>query len=298
MVGFLFFMLLSCAEKNNKAEKTTPSTSIKSSMDMDSDSSMDMDSRYKNAETKRVIEKMIAAHRGLEKWKSKPSFSYTNTYIHPSDPSDPWTSDEIVENGRRRVFQNWPLDKAQVIYDGKGYYGVNWIRGNPPKFTAHLAFYFSNLPWVTQDPGVMLGEVRKKKILNEPKEYLAVKMTFGSGTGESSDDYYNLLIDPETYTLRGIEYIMAYGAILDAFELPKDVKFLGSFIKKMVDYETVDGLKMFTKLITFGPKGEDYGYHTYKNWNFSKTFEDKLVTVPSNAIEDTSSSKMKRIIKK
>lgn len=80
MVGFLFFMLLSCAEKNNKAEKTTPSTSIKSSMDMDS--------RYKNAETKRVIEKMIAAHGGLEKWKSKPSFSYTHTYVHPSDPSD------------------------------------------------------------------------------------------------------------------------------------------------------------------------------------------------------------------
>ncbi len=139
----------------------------------------------------------------------------------------------------------------------------------------------------------MLGEVRKKKILNEPKEYLAVKMTFGSGTGESSDDYYDLLIDTETYTLMGYEYIMAYGAILDAFELPKDVKFLGPFIKKMVDYETVDGLKMDTKLITFGPKGEDYGYHTYKNWNFSKTFEDKLVTVPSNAIEDKSSSKRK-----
>ncbi len=49
---------------------------------------MDMDSRYKNAETKRVIEKMIAAHGGLEKWKSKPSFSYTHTYIYPSDPSD------------------------------------------------------------------------------------------------------------------------------------------------------------------------------------------------------------------
>ena len=50
---------------------------------------------------------------------------------------------------------------------------------------------------------------------------------------------------------------------------------------------------MVTKLITFGPKGEDYGYHTYKNWDFSKTFEDKLVLLPDNAIEDVSSSKRK-----
>jgi len=276
-IGFLIMVLMSCKEKSVKTESIT-SVPV-------------LESRYESTETKRVIEKMITAHGGLINWKNKPSISYVHTFVSPFDPSDPWTSHEIIEQGRRRVYQNWPLDSAEIIYNGKEFYGVNWKRSNPPKFTAHLAMYFSNLPWLTQDNGVKLGEVRRRKILDEPKEYLAVKMTFKDDVGESSDDYYDLLIDPETYTLMAVEYIMTYGALLDLMELPKEVKFLGPFIKKMENYVSIEGLKMPTKLVTLGPKGEDYGFHTYKNWSFSKSFNDELVLLPENAQLDSSSSK-------
>ncbi|MGZ0014925.1 DUF6503 family protein [Yeosuana sp. AK3] len=278
-IGFVFVSLMSCAHKNKKIEYTASNTAI--------------ESRYYNNETKRVIEKMITAHGGLTNWNKKPSISYIHTYVSPYDPSDPWTSHEIIEQGSRRVYQNWSLDKAEIIYNGKDFYGVNWKRGNPPKFTAHLAMYFSNLPWLTQDFGVKLGEVRKRRILDEPKEYFAVKMTFDDAIGVSSNDYYDLLIDPETYTLAAVEYIMTYGAILDSFELPKDVKFLGPFIKKVESYDTIEGLKMPTKIVTLGPKGEDYGFHTYENWSFSKPFNDDLVLLPEDALLDSSSNKRK-----
>ena len=248
---------------------------------------------YASQKSKEVIKKMIEAHGGLEVWQSKPSISYRHSYVGPWDPSDPWTSDEIVEQGSRRVYQNWPLDTSQVIYDGMGYYGVNWTRGNPPKFTAHLAMYFSNIPWLTQDEGVNLGEVRKRKMLDDPKEYFAVKMTFENSVGESSDDYYDLFIDPDTYLLRGFEYIMTYGALLDQMELPSDVKFMGPFIKKIEGYDTIENLKLPNKLITIDLEGKDYGTHYYNNWSFSKPFSDDLVKLPSNAVKDNSSSKRK-----
>ena len=127
------------------------------------------DSKYASEQTREVIGKMIEAHGGLKKWQGMPSISYQHTYVSPHDPSNPWTSDEIVEQGTRRVYQKWPLDNAEIIYDGEAYYGVNWQRGNPPKFTAHLAMYFSNIPWLTQDEGVKLGDVRTRKILDQTR---------------------------------------------------------------------------------------------------------------------------------
>lgn len=249
---------------------------------------------YASKETKEVIEKMIEAHGGLSPWKSKPSISYRHTYVGPHDPSDPWTSDEIVEQGRRRVVQNWPLDDAKIIYDGNGYYGVNWKRGNPPKFTAHLAMYFANIPWLTQDDGVKLGEIRRRRVLDDSKEYITIKMTFVSSAGEAPKDYYDLFIDPDTYLLQGFEYIMTYGALLDLMELPAEMDFMGPFVKKIESYTTVEGLIVPSKMITLGSKGEDYGYHIYKNWSFSKAFNDELVKIPDNAIEDHSSSERKK----
>ncbi|WP_340077834.1 hypothetical protein [Leptobacterium sp. I13] len=278
----LIVSISACNTKKKSEETTTENTAPA------------LDPRYASEETKEVIEKMIKAHGDLEKWKNSPSVSYQHTYIGPFDPSDPWTSDEIIEQGKRRVYQNWPLDKAEIFYNGKGYYSVNWKRGNPAKFTAHLAYYFSNIPWLTQDNGVKLGEVRTREIFDEPKEYIAVKMTFEPTAGESPKDYYDLMIDPETYELKAMEYVVAYGAILDAMGLPAEVEFFGPMIKKFEKYEVVDEFKVPVKLITLGPEGEDFGFHTYKNWSFTKPFTDDLVKIPENAVKDTSSSKRKK----
>jgi hypothetical protein len=248
---------------------------------------------YASKETLTIIQKMLKAHGGFKPWSNKSTVGYVHTYVGPQDPGDPWTSEEIVEQGTRRVYQNWQLDEAKIIYNGEAYYGVNWKRGNPPKFTAHLAYYFGNLPFLTQDEGVTLTATGKASILEGTEEYLTVKMTFDKGTGESSDDYYELYIDEKTFMLKAVKYIMTYGALLDAFELPADVKFLGPFYKYYEDYVELDGLIVPSKLTTRGTEGEDYGYHIYENWTFNKTFNENLMTIPDNAIMDTSSATRK-----
>lgn len=246
--------------------------------------------KYHSKKTQEIIEKMILAHGGMEAWILAPTISYTHTYTNPFDPSDLWTSEEIIEQGRRRVYQYWPLDSAEIIFDGNDFYSVGWKRGNPPKFTAHLAYYFGNIPWLTQDESVLLGEVRKRKILNDPKEYIAIKMTFRGDAGEAPKDYYDLLIDPETYLVRGYEYIVTYGALLDAMELPKEVEFMGPFFKLIDSYETVNGLTVPKRLTTFGMDGEDYGTHAYKDWSITKSFSEDLMQLPIDAIKDDSSN--------
>ena len=68
--------------------------------------------RYDSPETEELIEHMIEAHGGMEKWRSAPSLSYDHKMIDPSHPDDPWLSVEMVEQGRRRMYHEWPLDEA------------------------------------------------------------------------------------------------------------------------------------------------------------------------------------------
>ncbi len=40
--------------------------------------------KYDNPQTKEVVEKMVAAHGGLDTWRNAPTISYDNIFFNPS----------------------------------------------------------------------------------------------------------------------------------------------------------------------------------------------------------------------
>lgn len=239
--------------------------------------------------------KMIDAHGGLDKWRSAPTMSFKQTMIAPQEPTDPWTSIEMTHQSSRRTYQDWPLDKATITSDGKKTWSEGWKRGNPPKFMVNLAYYFINLPWLTMDDGVVLEGPGEGKLLDDDKTYITLRMTFEAGVGDASDDYYVIFIDPDTYMMRGVEFIVTYGAMLDLFGMPEDVKQMGPLFKVFDDYKTVEGLKVSTRYKTFTPDGTLYGDHTVEQISFSKPFDEARMTMPEGALIDQSSNERKKI---
>jgi hypothetical protein len=244
-------------------------------------------------EVSEVVWKLIDAHGGMEKWRAAPTVSYEHKLVAPQEPDDPWLSHELTDQRTRREYQEWPLDEATICFDGDKTWSVNWQRLNPPKFMVNLSYYFLNLPWITQDPGVILDGPGTGKIPEDDTEYITVKMTFEAGTGESPDDYYVIYIDPETYRMKATEYIVTYGAMLDLFNAPPEMKFIGPLYHVYEDYVTVGGLVMPSKYRTYDPTGNVYGHHTVSNYAFDKPFDESKMKMPDGAKIDTSSNKRK-----
>ncbi|MDH3217324.1 MAG: hypothetical protein OEN01_13730 [Candidatus Krumholzibacteria bacterium] len=244
---------------------------------------------YKTPDARKIVEKMINAHGGMDRWRSAPTISYEHAMIDPSAPDDPWVTIEVTEQGSRRCYQTWPRDEAKLGFDGENTWTVGWMRGNPPKMMAGISYFFLNLPWITQDDGVILEKVGTGKLPKQTKDYNIVKMTYDPGTGVSPHEYYLLHIDPDTHLLKGVEYTVTWAALLDAFEMPPDVEYLGPSIKVYNEYADVAGLKITTDYTTFGKDGNVYGLHTVKDLSVSKPFEESRVKVPEGAKIDKSS---------
>jgi len=223
-----------------------------------------------------------------------PSVSFKHSMTAPSDPDDPWVSVEITEQGSRREYQEWPLDKAVIAFDGERVWSEGWKRLNPPKFMVNMAYYFVNLPWVTQDPGVNLIELGEGTLPNDDKTYATVRMTFDAGVGDASEDYYLLFIDKETGLLKGTEYIVTYGAMLDLMGAPEDATFLGPLTKVFDDHVDVAGLTVPTTYKTYAPNGMVYGEHTVENISFTRKFDPAIVEMPAGAVIDESSNERKK----
>jgi len=238
-----------------------------------------------------VAQAMIEAHGGLAAWKATTTVSYKHTLVAPYEPDDPWVSVEVVDQQTRREYQDWPLDEARIVSDGSQVWSVNWKRANPPKFMVNMAYYFINLPWLTQDDGVNLGETAEGTLPGDEKTYVTIMMTFDAGVGDAPDDYYKLFVDPDTGLLKGVEYIVTYGAMLDLMGAPAEQTFLGPLTKVYTSYEVVDGLKMPASYRTFGPDGNIYGEHTVENLSFNRTFDANQLKMPEGAVVDHSSAK-------
>ncbi|MCI0619000.1 hypothetical protein L0244_39005, partial [bacterium] len=186
-------------------------------------------------ESHEIIAAMITAHGGMEKWKSAPTVSFEDQFLQAGAPK-PMTSRVTVEQGRRRAYLDFPESNARIGWNGKEAWSENWKAPIPPRFLALLNYYFLNLPWLTSDPGVRLGEPGKAKLWDDPTEYTTVKMTFGAGVGDTPDDYYVLYIEPKSHRLKACEYLATYAAVVPPGSKPTP------HILVYETFATVDGL--------------------------------------------------------
>jgi hypothetical protein len=104
-----------------------------------------------------AIDAMVEAHGGMERWNAAPTVSFTDSLVPAGMP----TGEAIrvtVEQGARRVYMDVLGIEISLAWDGEKAWGINWGSPVPPRFLAQLNYYFLNLPWVVQDPGVILSD--------------------------------------------------------------------------------------------------------------------------------------------
>jgi len=252
--------------------------------------------KYASAKTKEAIERMINAHGGMEKWQKAPTVSF-NTHFKVNFGGNNWVSyweEMTVEQGTRRVYATLPnADKTfgRIAFDGKRAWSAGNLQGiarAPARFTAWRDYYMFNIPWLTQDPGVNLGEPEKGRLpmLEGSKEYITVKMTFDPGTGDTPKDHYVLYIDPDTHRLKASEHVMTFASMMqgDAESGPPSI---------VVWEETanVNGLIVPAKYTVYWKAGNSIAVKdgAISNWSFSKPFDESQLLMPPDGEPDESS---------
>jgi len=244
---------------------------------------------YANDETKRVVEAMVDAHGGLEKWRAAPSIRFDNIMhnnYHGKDNFAWWVAHEVIDQKTRQVWQEWPMDDARIGYDGKDVWSVNWNKGNPSPSMVHFFYYFVNLPWLSQDDGVILSEPARFVWPGSDAELYEVRMTFedAPGIGKSGNGYYVLYIHPDTYRLVGYQYANGYKPLLDVMNMPAGKEVFGPLWRQITRYEEVGGLLFPTAFRTM-PEADEriVGNHVILNIDVSTPFEEDKAERPTGA---------------
>ena len=218
-----------------------------------------------------IILRMVEAHGGLDAWRAAPSVSFTEQW------SDGPPTAVSVEQGRRRVHQEVVGGSARMAWDGERAWSIGW-QGAPPRFVAQLNYYFLILPWLTMDPGVLLGETGTGKLWDDPTEYVTVRMTFEDGVGDTPDDFYDLFIHPETYRLQACRYVVTYQALL-----PPGAEHTPEHILVFDQHTTVNGLVVPTRHTIYLPDHAVLATCTITDWAFDRPFDATMVAMPAAA---------------
>lgn len=228
----------------------------------------------------------------MEKWRNLKTLSYSST-MHSKSLGFLrfWIKNQTVDMKTRRSYQDWPLIGSQMSFDGKEAWSVNWRVANPPNHQHSVFYYYINLPWLTQDNNVILGNVEKITHKAFKNEVYKIKMSFTEAPtlGKSKKDTYTLFIDSKTFLLSGYEYTVGYGALLDILKLPKNKDFFGPVLRINNYTGDVNGLK-FPMLMTTNNLDltQEYGDHAIYNYKLNKSFDETRMIKPKNAVVDNS----------
>ena len=178
-------------------------------------------------------------------------------------------------------------DGSFVIYDGSdAWLSPSTATSNNGRFHVLTWPWFIRAPFTVKYPWQTLGPVSTFTD-NSAKRYLS-KQTFTSGTGDTPDDWYGLLVNPENGMLEGMQYIVTYG---------KDLETANTSISQIDyhDYVDIDGCKISTRWTlwhldpkTLKRKGEPKASGSVSNIRFvtpnadtfKKPVDGKLLALP------------------
>ncbi|MFY7671925.1 DUF6503 family protein [Tenacibaculum sp. MEBiC06402] len=253
--------------------------------------------QYASSETKEVIEKMITAHGGMKKWKDLKTLTFTSA-MHSKSLGFLrfWIKSQTIDMQSRRSYQDWPIVGSKLSYDGQKVWTTDWRVGNPPNHQHSVYYYYVNLPWLTQDSNVKLGDVEKIKHQAFKNEVYKIKMSFSKAptVGKSVKDSYTLYIDSKSYLLNGYEYTVGYGPLLDILKLAKNKTFFGPVLRINNYTGDVKGLK-FPMLMTTNSLDlkDQYGDHVIYDFKIDEKFDETRMIKSDKDIIDTSTDNRK-----
>jgi hypothetical protein len=178
------------------------------------------------------FEEVLQAHGGLDNWNQLGTMEYQltnsgNTETHIIDLKN---RKDLVKGTNYSI----GFDGAQVwVSPDKAAYP-----GKSARFYHNLFFYFYAIPFVLADPGVSYQQL--DDITIQDKSYKVIEVAFGDGIGDTPEDKYRMLINPETKRMEWLLYTVTY------FDGKPSDKFNAL---KYEDYQEVNGL-LFPKTLT------------------------------------------------
>ena len=151
----------------------------------------------------------IEAHGGLAAWYGNGPLAFR--YAYRRAEGDPLDTYQAVDAWQSRA-RHWtaPDSAAQFGWTGE----VAWQQpdsadiGTNARFWSLTPYYFVGMPFVLADPGV--NHDLTEPVTLDGRRYDTVRVTFDPGTGDAPDDYYVLLLDPETDRVGGVRYVVSY----------------------------------------------------------------------------------------
>ena len=207
---------------------------------------------------KELVLESINAHGGIDKWRNNGLFKFRWIY-HMTDRDSTVDSLQIVDPVSFAAVHSVPNSDTSF---GRTEDGRYWIYPADAKFMPPVQFwtltptYFLGIPFVFDDNQITFELLDETKRF-EGKDYTQVKLSYDSSAGESPDDYYILLIDPETKLVRGAYYTVTNPLVFKG-GIPAE-KFIS-----LDNLQEVGGLKIASGHITYamtdGVIGEQMRY--------------------------------------
>lgn len=155
-----------------------------------------------------LVLESIDAHGGAENWYGKGQLQFRWTY-HMSDRGPDAVVDTVQTVDPKSLAVKHEVVGTDITFGFND--GVDWIRPEgskfmpPHRFWALTPIYFLGIPFVFNDENANF-EVLPEEMEFEGENYTQVKITYNEEAGDSPDDYYVLLIHPETKVTRGAYY--------------------------------------------------------------------------------------------
>ena len=145
---------------------------------------------------------VLQAHGGLEQWKQMGSLQYR---LQKEEGTETHTID--LKNRK---------DLIKAANYTLGYNGEKvWVSpdkaafpGKSPQFYHNLYFYFLSIPFVLADPGVAYEQLENMEL--QGQQYEVIEVSFGAGVGDSPEDKFRLLINPDTEQLEWLLYTVTF----------------------------------------------------------------------------------------
>ncbi|MEM0964353.1 MAG: hypothetical protein AAGK21_17635, partial [Bacteroidota bacterium] len=168
----------------------------------------DATARLEASEPGQRVLAAINAHGGLDAWYGGGPVRWTYDYVRLDSLGEPTGNDIHTE----QLVDPWSARATHLLLDGStdmfGWNGTEaWVEPADAelpidaRFWALTPYYFVSMPFVLADPGVQLAAAPADSVEGRPVD--VVRVTFEAGTGDAPDDYYDLLLDPETNRVQG-----------------------------------------------------------------------------------------------
>ena len=231
----------------------------------------------------------IDAHGGLSTWLAQGTLRFEFDYAPIGQPERRMHTISRVDTWRARAVQEEVGEgaDARLGWDGT----TAWITPNAEafpstaRFWATTPYYFVGVPFVFADPGTRLTRMADEQLDGALAN--VVRIEFEAGTGDSPDDYYVLMLDPETHRVRALRYVVAYpGFFPEGGHSPEKLMRFGGL-------HEVSGLLLAATLHTSSwevPEGTECAEVTridVSNIAFGETYEASVFAAPEGAVITT-----------